>query len=124
MDDPAAAAFHRAMLNGADLLKCEIGYNPTRFNQMVSENGGVAAAKALLSATSPDASDGFTTLWMARRLDASVEAVALLPWYRHLFSDDELARAEYRLAEHGFDVARFLRTASAMAPDWYDAGAG
>ena len=35
------------------------GYNPTRFNQMVAEHGGVEAARQLLRGR--DASDGFTT---------------------------------------------------------------
>jgi hypothetical protein len=48
----------------------------------------------------------------------SVEAFALLPWYRELFTDDELERASRRLTEHRFDVARYLEHAAAHAPPW------
>ena len=108
--------FHAEMVSGAARLKQEIGYNPTRFMQMVGEHGGVAAARSLL--TGRDASEGFTTLWEHQRLDMSVEAVALLPWYRDLFSDDERATAEHRLREHRFDVERFLLRAEAEPPEW------
>lgn len=65
------------MLAGAERLKKEIGYNPTRFNQMVAEHGGPEAVRLLLKGR--DASDGFTTLWEHGRLDMSCEAFALLP---------------------------------------------
>jgi hypothetical protein len=52
--------FHQEMVHGAERLKREIGYNPTRVNQMVAEHGGPEAARQLLSGR--DASDGFTTL--------------------------------------------------------------
>ena len=37
----------------------------------------------------PDTSDGFATQSTLGRLDLSVEAFVLLPWYECLFSDDE-----------------------------------
>lgn len=70
--------FHRDMIRGAERLKREIGYNATRFIQMVGELGGVEAARHLLQGQ--NASDGFTTLWEHRRLEMSVEAHVLLPW--------------------------------------------
>jgi len=51
----------------------------------------------------------------------SVEAFVLLPWYRELFRDDELATAERRLAEHRFDVERCLRISTRCLPAWITA---
>ena len=108
--------FHREMVEGAERLKREIGYNPIRFNQMMAEHGGPEAARQLL--TGRDASDGFTTLWEAGRLEMSVEAAALLPWYEPLFTDDQRAVARRRLAEHRFDVDGFLAKRMAAPPAW------
>lgn len=108
--------FHRAMVLGAKRLKKEIGYNPTRFLEMVGELGGAEAARRLMRGR--DASDGFTTLWERGRLEMSVEAFVLLPWYRGLFTDEQLATADRRLREHRFDVDRFLRTSGQSPPEW------
>ena len=116
MRSRAEQEFHREMVAGSERLKKEIGYNPTRFLQMVGEYGGVEAARLLLRGR--DASDGFTTLWESHRLDMSVEATVLLPWYVPLFSDSERAVAERRLIEHRFDVERFLASRAAAPPAW------
>jgi uncharacterized protein with HEPN domain len=113
--DPADE-FHRDMVAGIDRLNREISYRATRFAQMVNEHGGVAAAKRLLA--SDQYSEGFTTLWEKHRLDMSVEAFVLLPWYRHLFTVAERTMAERRLRDHGFDVERFLQQRAADPPDW------
>ena len=116
MPSEAENRFHGDMRKGAERLKREIGYNPTRFVQMLGELGGVGAAKQLLRGG--NASDGFTTLWEANRLELSVEAFVLLPWYRHLFEAHQLETARYRLSEHGFDVDRFLRESQRNTPGW------
>lgn len=110
------------MLKGSDRLKREIGYNPTRFNEMVADHGGPEAVRQLLEGR--DASDGFTTLWEAGRLEMSVEAAVLLPWYELLYTDDERAVARRRLVEHRFDVDAFLRTRCATPPSWTTDSAG
>lgn len=56
MPSRAEGAFHSEMLAGPDRLKKEIGYNPTRFNQMVVEHGGPEAVRLLLSGLSPSPS--------------------------------------------------------------------
>lgn len=112
----AEIEFHKEMVEGAQRLKRDIGYNPTRFNQMVGEHGGPEAARQLLAGR--DASDGFTTLWEAGRLEMSVEAAALLPWYEPLFSEEQRAVAKRRLVEHRFDVAEFLTARTRTPPDW------
>ncbi|MFF4399067.1 hypothetical protein [Streptomyces sp. NPDC001480] len=116
MPSEAELKFHDDVRRGAERLKREIGYNPTRFTQMLGELGGVGAAKQLLRGG--NASDGFTTLWEANRLELSVEAFVLLPWYEHLFEEHHLETARHRLGEHRFDVERFLRTARQNPPGW------
>jgi hypothetical protein len=45
----------------------------------------------------------------------------LLPWYQHLFSEDELERARFRLTEHRFDVNALLADARQRVPKWAQA---
>lgn len=116
MTTQAEKAFHREVLDGMVRLKREIGYNPVRFNQMVAELGAPEAARLLLGGR--DASDGFTTLWEAGRLEMSVEAAAILPWYAPLFTEEQRAAARRRLVEHRFDVDRFLSIRGAQPPAW------
>jgi hypothetical protein len=109
--------FTREMVHGVEALKVEIGYNPTRFSQMVTDYGGPEAARRLLSG--PNASDGFTTLWMNSRLDMSVEFFALLPWYADLFTETQRATARFRLSEHKFDVDAALAERLKAPPAWW-----
>lgn len=95
-------------------LKREIGYDPKRFNQMLGEHVGPEAARLLLRGQ--DASDGFTTLQEAHRLDMSVEAAVLLPWYAEVFTDNQRAKARRQLVEHQFDVDEFLTRRAASPP--------
>ncbi len=91
-------SFHRAMISVYEDAKREIGYNATRFLQMVSEQGGVATARQLLHATT--VSDGFTVLWERGRLDLTVEAVVLRAEFTSLFSDEERDVAAARLEQY------------------------
>lgn len=116
MSTEAERRFHGDMVAGTDQLRRDIGYNPIRFMQMVGELGGVEAARHLLRGRG--ASDGFTTLWEHDRLNMSVEAFVLLPWYRDLFTEDERETARRRLVDHEFDVDRFLRSAAQRPPAW------
>jgi len=52
--------------------KKELGYNATRFLQMISEKGGVQAARILIA--KDGGTYGFEVLWENKRLDLSVEA--------------------------------------------------
>ena len=67
--------FENEMLGIYRTAKKECGYNAVRFLQLVSEKGGLAAAKQLINKTG--VTDGFTTLWEHHRLDLSVEAHVL-----------------------------------------------
>lgn len=100
--DIPAVSFHRAMVRIHERARDEVGYNATRFIQMVAELGGVEAANRLLD--SSGVSDGFTTLWEAKRLDISVEAVVLQPEFAPLFDTRRLRVARDRLAQYGYTV--------------------
>ncbi|HEY5272802.1 MAG TPA: hypothetical protein VIJ34_06160 [Acidimicrobiales bacterium] len=111
----AEIEFHREVLAGTAALKKK-GYDPIRFLEMVHESNGRAAAKRLLR--DARASDGFTTLWEMHMLEMSVEAMALLPWYSPLFDPEELATAQKRLIDYGFDLSLYLARAAATPPVW------
>ena len=67
--DPVERQFHKDMVRTYERAKDEAGYVATRFIQLVSEKGGLAAARQLLHG---GPSDGFTALWEKGRLDLSV----------------------------------------------------
>lgn len=92
--------FHREMIKGYETTKKECGYNATRFIQDVSQNGGYAVAKKLISKSG--ASEGFTKLWEYHRLDLSVEATVLRPEFYPLFSEEERQRCRKRLEQYGY----------------------
>jgi hypothetical protein len=76
----------------------EIGYNASRFIQLVNDAGALSAAKQLINAG--QASDGFTKLWELRRLDIAVEARALKPEFQPLFTQAELTTCSRRLDDY------------------------
>ena len=78
----------------------DFGYYANYFLRMVSEYGGLTAAKRLLNS---DPSDGFVRLWEEGRLDLSVEALAIQEPWNALFTDAELNEATKRLEDLGFD---------------------
>lgn len=75
-----------------------IGYNASRVIQMVNEVGGLSAAKQLINSDQP--SEGFTRLWELGRLDVAVEARALKPGFRPLFTAPELKKCRDRLSAY------------------------
>ncbi|WP_367133255.1 hypothetical protein [Saccharothrix sp. HUAS TT1] len=98
--------FHDETMAGYRHLVRTINYQAKAFLHMVAMNGGVGAAHLLLQ--TPNISAGFTTLWEANMLEHSIEALALKPEYRPLFSDAELEAARRRLIDYGFDVETYL----------------
>jgi hypothetical protein len=88
--------FHRAML-GVYRQARGLGYNATRFLQMVEELGGVQAAKLLLA--KPGLQTGLEWLWEHHKLDISMEALVLQERFRPLFSEGEIREARQRLAD-------------------------
>jgi hypothetical protein len=101
--DEVERRFHRAMIRIYDTAKRELGYNATRFLQMISEQGGLSTARQLLWSEAP--SEGFTTLWERGRLDLTVEAHILCDEFASLFTDEDRERARTRLEEYGWRKA-------------------
>jgi hypothetical protein len=109
-------AFHEEIASATEQVR-RLGVYPARNYQMLGEpGGGPEMARRLLSG--PNASDGFTFLYNKGRLDLSVEAAVLLPWYEPLFTAEQRAVAQRRLLDHRFDIAAFLTRRTAKPPDW------
>ena len=112
-----ARRFHQHVLADVNYLKSR-GYNPTRFLAMIAQDGSaVAVAKRLFSDSRPT-SYGFERLWEMGELGRTVEFVANLPWFRDLFTEDELDEARSRLIALDFPFAERLAAAAAHPPDW------
>ena len=92
--------FNRKALDLYQKCGSETGYWPNRYLRRVRREGGLAAVKYWLRGTEP--AEGLRRLDQLRRLDLSVEALALrYPW-RLLFSDEELDVARKRLKRFGY----------------------
>lgn len=74
------------------VAKKECRYNPTYFNQMIAEIGGVSTAKRLIekAIATGNPSDGFTTLLLNGRLDLTMEDSVCKPEYAELFEMFEI----------------------------------
>lgn len=74
------------------IAKKECGYNPTYFNQMLAEIGGITTAKRLIekALATGNPSDGFTTLFLKGRLDLSMEDSVCKEEYQELFEKHEI----------------------------------
>ncbi len=73
-----------------------LGYNPTRFIQMVKQHGAVEATRMVVD--TPHPAEGFVKLaWVVtpRRPDLTSEQLVLN--YPNLFSDDVVKKARERL---------------------------
>lgn len=77
-----------------------IGYDPREFARMFNQHGPVGSVQLLLSTNLP--SSGFFRLWSLKRLDLTVEAIALDPEHAGLFGAPELEEARRRLRALGF----------------------
>jgi len=96
-----AERFQRAAVES--IAECRrLGYNPTRFAQMVAEHGAVEAAWRLI--VCPDPAAGFARLYDLDALHLSVEAMIVQPEFSPLFSPDVRRAARHRLSQVGFAV--------------------
>jgi hypothetical protein len=97
-------AFDAAMMNLHVRARDELGYNATRYVQMLLNHRGMETARILINATQP--SQGFTFLWEQRRLDLTVEYLVLQPEWQSLFAQEPelLEQARRRLAKYDFNV--------------------
>ena len=91
------AGFHQAMLDIYQIA-VEHGYRATYFLRMISEHGGVGAAKRLLAASEPQA--GLSRLWELGLLEHSMEALVLDPRWAKLFTNTERETARFRLDQY------------------------
>lgn len=94
--------FNEDMNNIYFTAKKELRYNASRFIQLVSREGGVKAAKQLISKSG--GTYGFEVLWENKRLDLSVEALILRAEYQKLFTDEERENCRNRLKEFGYVI--------------------
>ena len=92
--------FHEEMINIYKKAKKECHYNAKIFLTMVTDHGGLGAAKILLSSDAPQY--GFEKLWEFGRIDLTMEALVLTEQFRDLFTDQELKIAEKRLRDYGY----------------------
>ena len=93
-------SFNNEMKNIYITAKKDLGYNATRVLQLLSQKGGVEAARQLIA--KDGGTYGFEVLWEAGRLDLSVEALVLEPKYLPLFSEAEHKICRERLSLHGY----------------------
>ena len=89
--------FHDEMLNLYEKTKKETSYNATYFLRLITDIGGLPAAKQLLNQTGYP--DGLTKLWEINRLDLSMEDLVISDPWNTLFTKDELNIARKRLKE-------------------------
>ncbi len=85
--------FEEALREAAHECVRKYGYRPTYFLSMLTERGGVATARALLSKPTP--SSGFAKLVVDyRRPDLTMEHFVAMLKYAPLFGNDEIAKAK------------------------------
>ena len=99
MTEELKSKFDQAMWN-TYYIAAKHGYHATYFSRMVSEHGGWAAAKRLLSTS--EEQTGLTRLWELKLLHISVEALVLQEPWDKLFSDAERQTALERLKSYGY----------------------
>lgn len=101
MNRTLEARFHQEMLIIYERAKSLCNYNATRFLKMVTDQGGIRAAKQLLN--TEGISEGLTALWECQRLDITMEALILQEPWSTLFTEQELNIARERLTQLGYD---------------------
>ena len=90
--DKIAFQFENELKDKMLRAKKECQYNPTRFNKMLSQYGGVDTAKHLIASgmVSGNPSDGYTTLYLCGRLDLTMEHSVCKPEHQSLFTTEEI----------------------------------
>ena len=73
----------------------DLGYHPTRFEQMLETQGAVGLARKLV--TSGDLQDGLKAMAKLGRRDLTMESIMLEDKFKSLFSKAELEAAKWRL---------------------------
>jgi hypothetical protein len=112
-----ARRFREYVLADVDYLRTR-GYDPAGFLGMLARSSSAVAVVRQLFADPRHTSYGFERLWEIRELGHSIEFAANLPWFRSLFTDDELDEARCRLILHEFPADERLAAAAAHPPKW------
>ena len=96
------ARFDGAMMRIYVRAKNEVGYNATRYLQMLHDHRGLDTARILILADQPF--EGYTALWERGRLDLTDEALVLQPEWQPLLAQEPelLERARRRLTDYGY----------------------
>ncbi|VVM61684.1 hypothetical protein PS631_01324 [Pseudomonas fluorescens] len=100
-EDEVFTAFLR---DKASEIQDAVNYRPNDFLKMLGLMGGYQTAMSLLA--KPRVSEGFTRLYLERRLDLSVEALILESLWAGFFDEHLLSSAEERLNQVGYKVVR------------------
>jgi hypothetical protein len=98
MADDLEIQFHEQMVNIYRNALTQAHYKATKFLEMVTMQGGLAAAKALLH--TPHLPDGFAELWQRGRLDLTMEYILVQPPWNTLLTPEELRIAHERIETH------------------------
>lgn len=88
--------FHKEMIDIYNKA-VECGYRPTYFLRMVTDRGGLDAARALLA--TEEFTSGLKKLWELERLDISMEALVCKSPWSQLFTEEEIEVAKSRLGQ-------------------------
>ncbi|WP_409307814.1 HNH endonuclease [Pseudomonas putida] len=92
-----------------------VKYRPNEFLKMLGSIGGYKAVVSLL--TKSKVSDGFTRLYLERRLDLTVEAIVLESRWSRFFDEHLISSAERRLSKVGYTIVRPELSADAFSAD-------
>jgi hypothetical protein len=98
--------FTAGMYDAYRFLARAINYRAVWFLDMLTQQGGIPAARQLLYGK--DATYGLERLREAGLLDRSLEAWVLEPRFELLFTDEDREKARVRLQQYGFDVDSYL----------------
>lgn len=88
-------------LRAVGICMNQYGYRPTRFLQLLENQGPVNTAIQLVM--EPTYHEGFTRLWELNRLDLTVEAIICRDPYNQLFVQEVLDKARIKLEELGYN---------------------
>jgi predicted GNAT family N-acyltransferase len=83
----------------------DTGVDHRLFHQMIIERSPHETALHLVHALKP--SDGYTDLFLKKRLDLTVEALVLQAKWTPIFADETRQQARKRLTEYHFDFAKY-----------------
>ncbi len=92
--------FDDAMMSIYTNAKRQCNYNAHIYFDMLSRYRGLETARRLLA--TQEVQYGFAELWMAGRLDLTVEYLVLQPKWGSLITEDQRSEAKKRLLAHNF----------------------